>query len=272
MKPLICFLLGVLTLSACLSGCGAGGGEPDHSITVFAAASTQDVTVEAAAMFERTADVRVKVNLASSGALAHQIARGAEADVYISAHPRWMDDLNTRGLIKPSSRFNLMSNRLVFIAPKGQPVRIDIVPSFDFGRTFDGRLSIGDPEHVPVGIYAKQALMALGWWEAASSRLAPAADARAALRVVEMGEAGLGVAYASDAAASGGVEIVAAVPPSLHDPIVYPAALCVSHQEQAEAFLRFLASDEMGPILQRHGFTTTPSTGILVEKDSPDEP
>jgi molybdenum ABC transporter molybdate-binding protein len=53
-------------------------------------------------------------------------------------------------------------------------------------------LAVGDPTNVPVGIYAKEAFTALGWWDALAARLAPAADVRAALKLVEMGEADAG--------------------------------------------------------------------------------
>jgi molybdate transport system substrate-binding protein len=67
-----------------------------------------------------------------------------------------------------------------------------------------GRLAVGDPEHVPAGIYAKEALQKLGAWETLSPKLAPAEDVRGALALVERSEAPLGIVYGSDAVASKG--------------------------------------------------------------------
>ena len=55
-----------------------------------------------------------------------------------------------------------------------------------------GRLAIGDPSHVPAGIYAKSALEALDAWPALAGKTAPTADVRAALALVHRGEAAAG--------------------------------------------------------------------------------
>lgn len=67
-------------------------------------------------------------------------------------------------------------------------------------------LAVGDPEHVPAGIYAKEALQKLGAWDTLSPKLAPAEDVRGALALVERNEAPLGIVYGSDAVASKGVK------------------------------------------------------------------
>ena len=115
---------------------------------------------------------------------------------------------------------------------------------------------MGDPDHVPAGIYARQALRALGWWPALERRLAPAPDVRAALLYVERGECEAGVVYATDAAVSRRVRVAAELADSLHAPIRYPAAVVAGRDSPAvRRLVRRLRSQEAGEVFRRHGFT-----------------
>ena len=93
-----------------------------------------------------------------------------------------------------------------------------------------GRLATGDPAHVPVGIYAEQALKKLGMWDSVSPRLARTEDVRAALLLVERGEAPAGIVYATDAAVSKAVMVAGTFPANSHDPISYPFAVTKSQR------------------------------------------
>jgi molybdate transport system substrate-binding protein len=102
-------------------------------------------------------------------------------------------------------------------------------------------------------------LVSLGLWEELEPRLAPAANVRGAVALVERGEVPLGIVYATDAAVTGGVEIAALLPDAGHDPILYPAARVVAGDgAAAEAFLDFLQTDEGRAILQAYGFLPAP--------------
>jgi molybdate transport system substrate-binding protein len=153
----------------------------------------------------------------------------------------------------------LLGNALAVIAPRGETFAVRPKKGFDFAGAFKGRLALGDPSHVPAGIYAKQALQSLGWWQALADRLAPAVDVRAALAFVERGECQVGVVYATDAAISDGVEVIATLPPESHDPIVYPVAIVKgrSHPgvKKAMALLHAKAAAET---FKRHGFRVLP--------------
>src|ERR1019366_4061140 len=109
----------------------------------------------------------------------------------------------------------------------------------------NGRLATGDPAHVPVGIYAEQALRKLGMWDGVQPRLARTEDVRAALLLVERGEAPAGIVYATDAAVSKSVMIAGVFPDSSHDPVSYPFAVTKSGDSAAaRALLAFLAGPE----------------------------
>lgn len=225
-------------------------------VLAFAAASTTEALTEAAEHFARAGLGRVRGVFAGSSLLAKQIENGAPADIYLSANPAWMDYLGQRGHIDIASRRDLLANSLVVIAPADGPssgafdVSADIVAALG-----DRRLAIGDPDHVPAGIYARRALEALGLWPALEDRLIRTADVRVALHLVARGEAPLGIVYASDATAFDGVRVAAMLAPAAHAPIRYAIALVAGRDNQAaHRFLEFLATPEMAALFRRHGF------------------
>ena len=230
-----------------------------EQITVFAAASTADAVGEIAKAHEAATGVRVVCSFAASSTLAKQIDQGAPADVFLSADQRWMDALAKAKRIQSATRRDLLANRLVLITTKERPMALRVDAGFAIADAFTGRIAIADPASVPAGTYARQAFTALGWWTALEPRLAPAADVRAALRLVELGECALGVVYASDAAASAQVVIAAAIPETLHAPIRYPIALTAEAKPAATAFLTRLASADAAAVFAKHGFTVVSS-------------
>jgi molybdate transport system substrate-binding protein len=230
--------------------------EPD-TVTVFAAASTTDAVTEIGKFFENRKTGKFRPSFASSSTLAKQIEQGAPADVYISANEKWMDYLETKVMIEPGTRFDLLSNRIVLIAPKDSSIdHIDIHSGLDLVKLLgDGLLSMGDPDHVPAGIYGMQAFEKLGVWSSIENRVARAKDVRAALALVERGETPLGQVYATDAAISDKVKVVGVFPLESHPPIVYPVALVAGRKsEVAQQFMEFLKGPEARTIFKKYGF------------------
>jgi len=224
-------------------------------VTVYAAASLTDAVGEIAAQYEAEKSVKVVASYAASSTLAKQIEHGAPADVFISADLKWMNYLQDKGKITAQTRKNLLGNKLVVVAPKGRGFKIDPVKGFDFARAFAGRLCTGDLESVPVGIYAKQSLRALGWWDAIKSRIVGTQDVRAALAFVERGECAAGIVYETDARISGRVELVDVLPQDSHDPVVYPVAAVAGSSPEGKAFAEYLASPAAGAVFVKYGFT-----------------
>lgn len=229
-----------------------------ETVTVFAAASATNAVTEIGRLFEERKMGQLKSSFASSSTLAKQIEQGAPADVFISASVEWMDYLETRRMIEPGTRLDLLGNRIVLIAPKDSPVgSIDVGPDFDLEKLLgDGRLSMGDPDHVPAGRYGKEALENLGVWQRMENSVARAKDVRAALTLVERGETPLGVVYATDAAFSDKVKVVGVFPLESHPPIVYPAAVVLGKDKGATgSFMEFLKGAEVGEIFEKYGFS-----------------
>lgn len=238
-----------------------GTGLPTHGqaredIFVYAAASLTNVLGDVLNVCTLEHSETIKVSFASSSVLAKQIGHGAPAAVFLSANTAWVDYLEKRDLLIPGSRHRVAGNRLIMIAPTASPVPDTLGPIGVLGRLpADGRLAMGDPDHVPAGLYAKAALQHMGAWESVRERAARTATVRAAVALVETEAAQLGIVYATDALVSRGVRTVAVFPPESHPPIVYEAALVRGHDGPAVNRL-FACILGMGAsrVFARHGF------------------
>jgi len=244
----------LLCLAICVMGVSfaANAGE---RITIFAAASLTNAIQEIAAEYEKEKAVKVQTSFAASSTLAKQIEQGAPADIYMSADTKWMSYLQEKGLIDAGSKTNLLGNHLVLIAPKGKVFKVEMDKNFNFGNAFNGRLCTGETESVPVGIYAKQALKNLGWWDAVKMRLVGTQDVRAALVFVERGECAAGIVYETDARVSAKVETIALFPDASHEPVIYPLALVKGASAQAAGFYHYMKSDKAKAVFTRYGFS-----------------
>lgn len=226
-------------------------------VTVFAAASLKTALDEVAALHEQHTGTALSVSYAGSSALARQIQFGAPADVFVSANAAWMDALASEALLAEGTRRDLLSNRLVLIAPAGGKGDLPLGPGTDLGAALgpDGRLAMALVDAVPAGIYGREALTGLGIWDSVAGSIAQTDNARAALRLVALGEAPLGLVYATDARSEPRVRVVSTVDPALHTPIVYPAAVLREGDSSASrGVLSYLASPPAQTIFRKHGF------------------
>jgi len=222
-------------------------GGADDGVLVFAAASLQTALDPVAADYTAETGTAIRVAYASSAALARQIAAGAPADLFVSAHPDWMDWLAARGLIRDETRRDLLGNRLVLVRPAERPGP----PGLDLGA---GRIAVGLTDAVPAGLYAKAALQSLGLWEVARPRLVETDNVRVALALVARGDVAQGIVYASDAWIEPRVTVVAELPEDSHPPILYPGAVVAGGASGAEAFLDHLSGAEAQARFVASGF------------------
>jgi len=229
-------------------------------LVVFAAASLKTALDAINERFEHDTARKVTVSYAASSALAKQIASGAPADIFISADLDWMDFAESKKLIREGTRFNLLTNKLVLIAPADSRLSIVIGKNFPLAAALgDGRLAMADPSAVPAGKYGKASLEALGVWASVASKIAPAENVRAALLYVARGETPLGIVYQTDAAAERRVKIVGTFPDDTHPPIIYPAAITASSSDpDAAAYLAYLKSPAARSTFESQGFAVLP--------------
>lgn len=239
-------VLFTVLLAAAAAGCSDSAGSKDSNteiteLIIFNAASTTELVNALGQLFYAQTGIIIKSNPASSGTLARQLEHGAEADIYISAAGEWADYVNKPGLTYSCRPF--VRNRLVLISPVNSAAAL-LIPDKEtaFPDLFTGRISMGDPAHVPAGRYAVQALEYFGWYNELRDRILPTSDVRSALLVVEMGEADFGIVYSTDAARSDKVSVTGIFPEVSHSPIIYYCSLMKNNSGQAKLFYDFIVS------------------------------
>ena len=226
-----------------------------ETVTIFAAASLTPV-VEDLLQSDGDRAESTRLHTAATSTLARQLEAGAEADLFLSAHPQWIEWLVGRELLDPNSIRDIASNELVWVVPanSADSASFEIREGAALELAADARLAVGDPTHVPLGQYTQHALRSLNAWTELEARLLPTLDARSALRLVELGEAEAGIVYASDAALSDRVVIRARFPRELHQPIRYQVAARPGASPAALALLDTLSSPAAMPSFRSFGF------------------
>lgn len=234
----------------------------DKSITVYAASGTMKAMQQAAGVYKSQTGCDVLLNFASSSTLARQITAGASFDVYISANPVWMDYVQDKSLINSTSRRDLLTDRLVLIAPTTSKHPTKNRSIIEILSDRNSSIAVGDPAHVPCGMYAKEALTALNCWDSIQNRVIPAASVRAAQQYVESGQCELGIVYKATAMQSKKVRIVSVIDQSLHSPIRFSVAGAVN-SDQGNSFLEFLNQGVAMKIFTEAGFNPYRTTHLL---------
>ncbi len=252
-----CLLLGSLLLWA-TGHAHADATERSPPLLVFAAASLAAVMESIGAAYETEYDQAVQFSYGASSTLSRQISHGAPASVFISANPRWMQTLIDSGTVNTAQSKTLLHNSLVLVAPADSPLNTqDSLPTPAQLQLWleDGRLAVGDPRHVPVGIYAKRALQSQGLWASVEPRLAPTENARASLALLQRAEVALGIVYASDLIAVPELRKIADIPLPSGERIHYPvAAIGPAPSVDTLRFLRFLSAEQAQQLFAEMGF------------------
>ncbi|MEC0208663.1 molybdate ABC transporter substrate-binding protein [Paenibacillus ehimensis] len=267
------FLLLALSLAIGLAGCGEAKPNPADApkagqdnkqavpadkveLTVSAAASLTDALKEIQTAYEsKNAGIKLNFNFGASGALQQQIEQGAPADVFLSAAAKNMKALVDKQLVDAAQHKNLLVNELVVVVPEGGRAQIGTVD--DLAKPEVKHVAIGEPESVPAGGYAKEALTNAKQWDALQPKLVMAKDVRQVLTYVESGNAEAGFVYKTDALTSKKVKIAFNVDPKTYKPVEYPAGIvkATKHAKEAEAFYTYLQSKEAADVFAKYGFT-----------------
>jgi len=228
-----------------------------ETIIVSAASSLGAAFSEIAALYEskHPADT-VQLNLGGSGALLQQIINGAPVHVFASADEYTMDRAAQAGVLIAGTRQIFATNTLVLIQPAAAA---EISTLTDLISPAVQRVAVGNPETVPVGRYARQALSEAGLWTALQGKLIQGQNVRQVLDYVARGEVDAGIVYGTDAAL---VQTkVNVVMDDLLPQAVRASAAQVQHSRGSVAARRFvdlLLSQQGQAVLQRHGFGAAP--------------
>lgn len=272
LKLNILFSLLLTTAAAGIFGCSAslsGGtralpsdssGKPAE-LVVFAAASLTEALEEIAEAYEKKEpEISLIFNFDSSGTLKTQIQEGADCDLFLSASPKQMDQLETESdLILPESRINLLENTVVLVTPKENRKGIDSFDSLaEHLKAGDMLLAMGNSD-VPAGQYAGKILTWYGMDEeklAADGLITYGSNVKEVAAQVSEGSADAGIIYSTDAF-SAGLTPADEASEEMCGQVIYPASVLQSsaHPEQAQAFLDFLSGPEAQAVFERIGFS-----------------
>ena len=204
---------------------------------------------------EKYPGVTVTPTYASSGDLQTQIENGLETDVFMSAANKQMDALADEGIVDNDTNLQFLENKVVLIVPADSDANMS---SFDDIADVEGNIAIGDPESVPAGQYAKEALTNLGMWDEIEPKLSLGTDVTAVLNQVAQGSADCGIVYSTDALSTDDVKVICEAPEdSLDTPVIYPIAAIkdTNDTEATQAFMDFLQSQEAKDVFVEYGFT-----------------
>lgn len=247
----------MLCCSLCLvilSGCQTQN-KQDVNLLIAAAASLENCYEdELIPLFEEKYPyIQIEGTYDSSGKLQTQIEEGLHADIFMSAATKQMNALNEEGYITKDSIINLLENELVLITHKNSQTNVK-----DFYNIQDASvIAIGDPDSVPAGQYAKEALESIGNYESVLKKSSLGTNVTEVLSWVEAKSAEVGIVYASDAASSQNVKILASLPEGiLKTSVIYPVGILENsqHQEEAKLFVEFLQGQEAKEIFEKYGF------------------
>ena len=234
--------------------------ESDHrenvELTISAAASLKNaMEVIQQTYQEEHPEIKLTFNFGGSGSLQQQISNGAPVDLFFSADKVKFDRLVVDGTISETDKTDLLGNELVLITPKEKPSSLT---SFgDLAKEEIHTISIGTPETVPAGTYAKELLKQINVWEKIESKVIFAKDVRQVLTYIETSNVDAGIVYKTDAMISNKVQIVATANPNTHTPIIYPIGVIknTKHYEEARDFYTYLQSTESMKVFTDYGFT-----------------
>lgn len=227
--------------------------EKKVELTISAAASLQDALNEIKTTFEKEhSNVKVNFNFGASGALQQQISQGAPVDLFFSAAEDKFDKLIQDGLIDKSEGTDLVGNELVLVIPNDSNKEIKTFE--DLTKT--DKISIGTPEAVPAGQYAKETLEKLNIWKAIEGKVVYAKDVRQVLTYVETNNVDAGIVYKTDALISKKVKIVATAEENTHAPIIYPLGVIKNstHPKEAQLFYNYLQNESSIKTFEKYGF------------------
>lgn len=222
-------------------------------IYLSAAASLKDALQEIQTAYTASRkDSTVQANFGASGALAKQIEQGAPADIFISASQEWVKYLADKQMAAPGSEKVLAGNQLVFIgSPKAADFTLEKVGTLQ-------RVAVGNPQSVPAGQYAKQALDKAGVYAAMeqAKKFVLASDVRQALLYADQGEVDGAFVYKTDALLARKAKVLFTVDATLHEKISYPMLMTAAGEKKAEAkvFYNYLSGPEAKAVLEKHEF------------------
>lgn len=249
-------LVMAMVIAVLFTGCSKQEIKEEQTLTIAAAASLEYSYVEKLIPIfeEKNPGIKIEGVFDSSGKLQTQIEEGLNADVFMSAANKQMNALVEKNIVESESVVELLENKIVVIVPESSNLEIHNFEDIKNAAT----IAIGDPESVPAGQYAKEALTSLGVWSEVESKLSLGTNVTEVLNWVSENSAEAGIVYATDAATTDKVKVLSEAPEgSLKKKVIYPVGIVSTSQnkEAAQLFVDFLSSEEALSVFEEYGFT-----------------
>jgi molybdate transport system substrate-binding protein len=225
-------------------------------LTISAAASLTDALKVIQTNYEsKNKQIKLNFNFGASGALQQQIEQGAPSDLFLSAATKNVKTLVDKQLIDAAQQKNLLINELVVVVPADGKAAVQKVE--DLSNEAIKHLAVGEPQSVPAGSYAKEALTNVKLWDSLQAKIVQGKDVRQVLTYVESGNAEAGFVYKTDALTSKNVKVAFSVDPKTYTPIEYPAGIvkATKHSKETADFYTYLQSKEAQDVFVQFGFT-----------------
>ena len=214
-------------------------------LLVFAAASQKDALEEIGRQYEAQCDCKVSFSFAATSTLARQVEAGAPADIFISANQAWIDWLEIKGSLPANQSVVVAGNRLVIAS--------STYTKDGFNILLRDRFAMADPQSVPAGIYAREALQQMGIWQDVKSKAVFAENVRVALKQIERGDLLSGITYKSDLHGQTKLNLHYMFPKGSHTPIRYLAGV-VKQSVEAKGFVDYITGSSAQALFKQYGF------------------
>ena len=234
---------------------GPGGTVPVTSLRISAGVGLKDALFALQKIYEQQQpSVALEFNFAASGFLRKQIEQGAPVDMFLAPGNQHVQALLDGGFTDSRHCCALLGNELVLVVAKEK--RKDI-RGFKNLVAHAQSITVGLPDMVPAGTYARQTLRHMGLWDQLEPRMVYGKSVRQVLAYVESGNADAGLVFASDRPLLNSAGVAAVAPPDSHAPIVFFMAGMVAstHPDALREFMVFLQGEEAANIFRRCGFT-----------------
>ena len=263
-KYLLLMLVGCLILASCAKNKKQNSGQKElkktegktnvENISLFAAASLEESLAKIIPEFEKENNVKVDVNLASSGKLQKQIEQKAPCDVFVSAGQKQVKALEEKDLVKESK--SLLKNKLVIVKNKETDIKISKIEDLE---NIKGKIAVAELETVPVGQYTKQSLTHYNLLDKLKDKFVYGKNVKDTLRYVDSKEADVGFVYSSDAVTDKKVEVALNVDGSSHKPIIYPITKTTysKNTEMQNKLYEFLQNELSSKYFKEAGFESS---------------
>lgn len=250
------------TALACLFSLGIAINATSAAIAeaaLVAVAANYAGAVEAvAAEFTRETGHTLQITTGATGKLFAQIAQGAPFDVMLSADAKTPARIEAEGLGVSGSSFTYAIGKLSLWSPDAARIGNDPGAALEAPETLF--IAIANPDLAPYGVAAREAMQAMGVWDAVQPKIVMGQNIGQTFSMVDTGAAQIGF-VATSALQGAGIDAGGSrldIPQGMFTPIEQDAVLLNPGRDNAAAlsFMDYLRGSTAKAIAVSFGYGT----------------